>query len=92
MATNDANLSFSVKLPYKQRCVIPECQRAVDRVYRVNQDGHPLNFCSNDHARLGITRWEEKKKLGIKPGQPQPAPDLSNESEGDNLMELDERG
>jgi hypothetical protein len=35
-------------------------------------DGIGLSFHSNDHARLGVERWLEKKKMGIKPGSPKP--------------------
>lgn len=82
----DNNLSFGVTLPFKQRCALPDCAVATNRVYRVNVDGYNLSFHSNDHARIGISRWEEKKKLGIKPGQP--APVDNDQYTGDNLEEV----
>lgn len=60
-------------------------------MYRVIEDNHPLSFCSTDHARVGVGRWEEKKKLGVRPGQPQPAKDTP-EMIGDNMQELEEGG
>lgn len=88
MANNDQNLSFSVKMPYKVRCMIPECGKAIQQVYRVSLDGHSINMCSNDHARLGITRWQDKKARGITPSSPQERPN-EIEQTGDNLEELE---
>ena len=55
----------------------------------MNQDNYSLTFCSNDHARIGITRWEEKKKLGIKPGRQVRHEDPTDEYVGDNMEEVD---
>ena len=86
----DTNLSFSITLPFKQRCMLPDCGIATKRVYKVNQGGYNLSFHSNDHARIGIARWEEKKRLGITPGNPRPKID-EEEFTGDNLQELGEK-
>lgn len=63
----------------------------MERIYRINLDNYGVNVCSNDHARLAITRWNEKKKLGIKPGMPKP-PNTSDEMLGDNMQEISEGG
>lgn len=81
------NLSFGITLPFDRRCDLPDCQKATRRVYRVNLDKYGLSFCSNDHARVGLSRWEEKKKAGIKPGMPIPKNE-SPEAVGDNLQEI----
>ena len=62
------NLSFQRKLGYKQRCDL--CGTAKDVVYQVNHDGHLLTFCSNEHARTGLSNWEEKKAKNIRPNVP----------------------
>lgn len=89
--TNDTNLSFGIKLPFRQQCNLPECQKPTNYVYRVNIDQHRLSFCSNDHARTGLSRWEEKKKLGIKPGMPRQKEEIPEVS-GDNIQEVEEKG
>lgn len=89
MMSNDTNLSFGITLPFRQPCQLPDCQKPTNRVYRVNVDDYNLSFCSNDHARLGLTRWEEKKKLGIKPGSPKPI-EAGEEMMGSNLEALEE--
>lgn len=84
----DTNLSFTIKMPYKVRCQLPDCAKAVNYVHKVNQDGYSINFCSNDHARVGIERWADKKARGITPGSRRP---VENEIEmtGDNIEEVD---
>lgn len=94
---NDQNLSFSLKLPYKVQCQLPDCRGVnappvvTNRPHRVNLDGYSISFCSNDHARVGIERWQEKVKLGIKPGSPLPK-DEEGEYMADNLNEIEEGG
>lgn len=88
--TDSTNLSFGITLPFKTRCNLPDCQVATNRVYRVNIDGYVINFHSNDHARLGIERWQEKKKMGLKPGQPIRKEDPANEMVGDNMQDLED--
>jgi hypothetical protein len=83
------NLSFGITLPYKQRCNLPDCTKATQRVYRVNVDDHGLSFCSNDHARVGLSRWEEKVKMGIRPGQKQSIDTHVDEQVGDNLIDVE---
>jgi hypothetical protein len=84
----DQNLSFSIRMPYKVRCNLPDCGKAVNQVYKVGLDGYSINFCSNDHARTGITRWQDKIARGIKPGQ-KVAPVNDDEMTGDNLNEIE---
>lgn len=86
--TNDTNLSFGITLPFKQRCQLPDCAVATNRVYRVTMGEYNLTFHSNDHARLGIQRWMEKEKLGIKPGQPIKQEDPNDQYTGDNLDQI----
>ena len=87
---NSPTLSFLTKLPnnMKMRCQLPDCQRAVNQIYRVDHDNYRLNFCSNDHARTGIARWDEKRKLNIKPGVPQRKDDIKTEMVSDNTDTL----
>lgn len=75
------NLVFRRKLPSKQRCDL--CGKADFGVYQVNEDGYLLTFCSPDHARTGVSNWEEKKAKGIKPGVPYKEEQI--EDEGENI-------
>ena len=61
---------FSVKLPYRVRCSLPECGKPVNLVFRETLDGIPSNFCSTPHANEGEKRWNEKKNLDIRLGVP----------------------
>lgn len=94
MANNDQNLSFSIKLPYKVPCGLPDCRGinappvVTNRPHRVNLDGHQISFCSNQHARVGVERWQEKVKMGIKPGQPLPQEE-DLQMIGDNMEEIE---
>jgi hypothetical protein len=78
------------------QCQLPDCRGkdsppiVTNRPHKINVDGYSINFCSNDHARVGLTRWEEKKKLGVKPGQPFIKED-EGEYVGDNIQELEEK-
>lgn len=84
------NPIFAVTLPYKTRCDIPSCRKAVNQIFRTNIEGFSSKFCSPNHANVGEQRWEEKKKLGVRMGVP-----TSKESEefvGDNIQELSEGG
>ena len=85
---SSTNLSFGITLPFKQRCNLPDCQVATNRVYRVSMGEYNLTFHSNDHARIGIQRWMEKEKLGIKPGVPARPEDPADEYMSDNLEEI----
>lgn len=89
---SNENLSFSITLPYQQRCDLPDCQKATKRVYRIQQDGYGLSFCSNDHARVGLTNWNENKKRGIRPGTPAKTTIDDTDMLGDNLQEVEEKG
>ena len=62
--------TYSVTLPYKVRCGIPECGKPINHVFKKELDGIMINFCSPYHARLGEDRWMEKKDQGITPGMP----------------------
>ncbi len=80
---------FSARLPYKVYCNLPDCNKLINLVFKINIDGNQIIACSPDHARLGEERWNEKLRLNIKPGQTIiEKPDLV----GDNLQELDEGG
>lgn len=74
--------------------MLPDCRGennppvVTNRPHRVNLDGHNISFCSNEHARVGVERWQEKVKLGIKPGQPLPKEELP-EMTDDNLEEIE---
>lgn len=70
------------------KCQLPDCNQSTERVYRVNLDGYGLSFHSNDHARVGIDRWMEKKKMGIKPGQPRPKEEPGDIVETGNIPEI----
>ncbi|MCK9371064.1 hypothetical protein M0R04_14225 [Candidatus Dojkabacteria bacterium] len=63
-----SDLIFQRHLPAKQRCDL--CQRATENVYQINHEGYLLTFDSAEHARVGLTNWEEKKAKNIKPGVP----------------------
>ena len=63
-----SDLIFQRKLGYKQRCDL--CSRATENVYQVNHDGHLLTFDTPEHARVGLSNWEEKKAKNIRPGVP----------------------
>ena len=79
---------FSVRLPYKIRCQLPECGKPVHLAFKMEMDGMMNTFCSPDHANVGLGRWEEKKRLNLKPGE---IPLIQkDELVGDNLQELDE--
>ena len=90
---NNQNLSFSVKLPYKVMCMLPDCRGVnnppvvTDRPHKIMVDGYSINLCSNDHARVALTRWGEKKKLGLKPGVPQRKEEI--DAVGDNIEEIE---
>lgn len=80
---------FSLKLPYKIRCNLPDCGKPVHLVFKMQLDGMMNAFCSPAHANLGENRWEEKKRLNIKPGQPITA---TEEMVGDNIQQIEEEG
>jgi hypothetical protein len=94
VSNNDQNLSFSIRLPYKVQCQLPDCRGTnnppvvTNRPHRVNLDGYNISFCSNQHARVGVERWQEKVKMGIKPGQPLPKEEDTIMT-GDNLGEIE---
>lgn len=71
-----------------KRCMLPDCGKATKHLHRVNIDKYSIDFCSNQHARVGIERWKEKEALGIKPGQPKKIEET--QVEGDNIQELEE--
>ena len=85
------NPIFSVKLPYRVRCNLPDCQKPVNLVFKKSIEGNMNTFCSPYHANLGEERWEEKKKLNIQPGRPLP-PDITEEYVGGNTEDLMEGG
>ena len=63
---------FSLRLPYKVRCNLPDCGKPVHLVFKMQMDGMTNTFCSPSHANVGMSRWEQKKKLDLKPGQTLP--------------------
>ncbi len=80
---------FSVKLPYRIRCQIPECRKPTQLAFRKTIDGNQLTFCSTNHANLGEERWDEKKRLNVRMDVP-----VKHEEPmtGDNLLDLEEGG
>lgn len=58
-------------------------------MFRATLDNNPINFCSNDHVRLGTDRWNEKKKMGVRPGVPSTTSIDENEAVGDNIMDIE---
>lgn len=78
--------TWAMKLPYRVRCELPDCQKPTNFIFKTEIDGNQVKFCSPYHARMGQDRWEEKKKLNIRLGV---AP-KNSESEfiGDNTDEL----
>lgn len=80
---------YSINLPYKTRCQLPDCRKPVNLVFRINVDGNPLNFCSTSHANTGESRWNEKIEKNIRMDIP---PQEETQMEGDNIAELEEGG
>lgn len=74
-----------LNLQSKKRCEI--CHRAVDTGYKIEIDGYNIFICSGLHAEIARQRWQEKKKLGIKPGQPIPPKTnpIEDEALGENI-------
>ena len=84
-----ANQIWSQNLPYKMACQLPDCHKPVNRLYQTNIEGITAKFCSPQHAEVGIARWEEKKKLNIKPGATSTNEDL-NPMVSDNILDIEE--
>ena len=85
------NFAFSMTLPFKQKCQLPDCKRVGYKVSRLVIDGNKLDFCCAQHALVGRDRWAEKKKLGITPGK-KPAPTGNpDQMVGDNINEIEEQ-
>ena len=80
---------FSLKLPYKVRCELGGCGKPVQLVFKMQMDGMTNTFCSPNHANLGLSRWEEKTKLNLKPGQTLPLVE-EDKPEGDNMENIQE--
>lgn len=80
--------TLTIKLPTKERCNLPDCQKATNVIRRIQVDNYNLNFCSPDHARVGIARWQEKKAKGITPTHPTPIE--QTDMVGDNINEIEE--
>ena len=74
---------FDSVLPYKTRCQLPDCGRPINHVFRTDLQGM-THFCSGEHAREGVRRWEEKIKLGVRMGVPAPK-DIAEEYVGDSI-------
>lgn len=57
-----------LKLQSNKRCEI--CHKPFMEGYRINLHGYNVFVCSGRDAETARQRWEEKVKLGIKPGVP----------------------
>jgi hypothetical protein len=78
---------FSVNLPYKTRCQLPECRKPVNLVFRKTIEGNPLTFCSTAHANLGEERWLEKLEKNVR--MDVPVKEDENQMTGDNIADLE---
>lgn len=77
---------FTVNLPYKVRCNLPDCGKPSNKVFKQNLDDTMVTCCSPYHSRLAEERWNEKKDKNIKPGVPLPPSEMI--AEGDNIEQL----
>lgn len=75
----------NIALPYKVRCDLPDCRKPSQQVYRIIVDDFRVTCCSPQHARLGESRWEEKKRLDVRMGVPPKEP--VDEQVGDNILD-----
>lgn len=82
--------TFTAKLPYRIRCNLPDCGKAVNLTFTKVLDNIPCRFCSPDHAKLGEARWVEKKEKNIRLGV-EPNHESQDEYVGDNTEEFIER-
>ena len=80
------SVNFSIKLPYKMRCNLPDCRKPVQLIFRKTIDGNPLNFCSTNHANVGEERWHEKIEKNVRMDVP---PKEEQQMEGDNLLDIE---
>lgn len=81
------DFAYSLKLPYRKKCSLPECEHLSYDVSRFSIDGNTMDFCCTEHARIGKSRWEEKRKMGIRPGEPQRPTNPEENFESGNLPE-----
>lgn len=83
---SSGNPIFTVKLPYKVRCNLPECGKPVNVVFKQNMEGMMNTFCSPHHARIGEERWNEKKdvRIGVPPQK------TNEEYVADNIQDIEE--
>ena len=81
-----SSVIFTVNLPYKVRCNIPDCGKPSNKVFKLNLDETMVTTCSPYHARLAEQRWQEKKDKNIRPNTPLPPEEMI--AEGGNTEEL----
>lgn len=74
---------FSVKLPYKVRCQLPDCGRAINLAFKQAMvDGTMCTFCSSQHAAVGFSRFREKIEKNIHPPETLPGEERNQYTDG----------
>ena len=73
--------------PGKKRCDL--CHKPKDFLYPITLDGVTVWVCCGAHADIATRNWQEKKKLGIKPGIQRAEPIDIEQAEADNINDLE---